>query len=110
MESKESAEAFKNLIQTSLEVTLASIHVLKAIRGSGWKVLVEGVRLHPGLRLDDFAVLKSDLDEASREDIRVMWDALDAEDGEVIVIPDLEEYRSEIVRKTEEGEGLTRLT
>ena len=59
LESKESAEAFKNLIQTSLEVTLASIHVLKAIRGSGWKVLVEGVRLHPGLRLDNFTVLKS---------------------------------------------------
>ena len=38
-------------------------------------MLAEGVRLHPGLGLDLVTVLKDDLDEARKEDIRVIWDA-----------------------------------
>ena len=31
----------------------------------GWKALAEGVRLHPGVLLDGFHVLKDGLDEAN---------------------------------------------
>ena len=77
--SKESAEAFKTLMQGSLEATGGTIHVLKRIGGEGWKALAEGVRLHPGLLLSCVTVLKDDLDEASQEDIKVMWDALETD-------------------------------
>ena len=77
LESKKSAEALKTLMQASPEATV-TIHVLlKPIGGEGWKVLAEGVRLHPECRLSYVALLKDDLDDASQEDIRVMWDALE---------------------------------
>ena len=44
-----------------------------------WKGLIEGVRLHPGLHLDILHLLKDGLDEASQEDIRVVWDALETD-------------------------------
>ena len=47
-------------------------------------MLAEGVRLHPGLHLEYVDVLKDDLDEASQEDIRVIWDALQT-DGQFSV-------------------------
>ena len=49
-----------------------------------WKGLIEGVRLHPGLHPAYVTVLKDDLDEASQEDIRVIWDALQT-DGQFSV-------------------------
>ena len=39
-------------------------------------MLAEGLRLHPGLLLDKVTILKEDLEDASKEDIRVIWDAL----------------------------------
>ena len=76
--SKESAEAFKTLMEASSKFIrgFGEIDVLGAIGGEGWKALAEGVRLHPGFDPEYVSVLKDDLDEASREDIRVIWDAL----------------------------------
>ena len=80
LESKKGAAAFKTLMEVSPEITLTGvgIRVSEAIGVEGWKALAEGVRLHPGLLLGYFSVLKDGLDEARKEDIRVMWDALDA--------------------------------
>ena len=78
--SKESAEAFKTLMEASSGSDIPPSGgidvVLKTIGGEGWKVLADGVRLNPSLILDGFSVLKDDLDETKEEDIRVMWDAL----------------------------------
>ena len=64
-------------MQGSLEATVIAISVLRPIGGEGWKVLAEEVRLHHGLLLWCVSVMKDDLDEATQEDIRVMWDALE---------------------------------
>ena len=79
VESKESAEAFKTVMQatTELTVTRVGLEVRMPIGGEGWKALAEGVTLHPGLRFNSSYVLKDALDGARREDIRVIWDALE---------------------------------
>ena len=109
--SKESAEAFKTLMEASSKFIrgFGEIDVLGAIGGEGWKALAEGVRLHPGLHPAYVTVLKDDLDEASKEDIRVVWDALKT-DGHFSVV-DPSQLDGQTVRKEEEGEdGWTRLT
>ena len=73
----------------------------------GWKALAEGVRLHPGLLLGYFSVLKDGLDEARKEDIRVVWDAL--ETGRVWVDLDHEKDEEEEIEKTEGEAGWNRL-
>ena len=113
VDTKESAEAFKTLMEATSEVTMheedCGIEVLRAIGGEGWKALAEGVRLHPGVRPTFVTVLKDDLDEASKEDIRVVWDALKT-DGHFSVV-DPSQLDGQTVRKEEEGEdGWTRLT
>ena len=40
-------------------------------------MVAEAVRLHPGLVIEYVAALKDDLDEASHEDIRVIWDPIE---------------------------------
>ena len=104
--SKESAEAFKTLMEASSEVAIEGMELLGAIGGEGWKVLAEGVRLHPGLHLDGVNVEKDDLDEASQEDIRVLWDALKTGSEFSVLDPSL----IVIVSKEEGEDGWTRLT
>ena len=82
--SLESAQAFKTLMQASSEVVSGrpystqyargQLKVQGEIGGKGWNELAEGVRLHPGLQLTYVHVLKPTLDEASKEDIRIIWD------------------------------------
>ena len=62
-------------------------------------MLAEGVRLHPGVFLHKVTVLKEDLDKASKEDIRVIWDALGLS-GAVIVELDPDRRANEKVKKT----------
>ena len=110
LESKESAEAFKTLMSASSKISITQI--VATIGGEGWKVVAEGVRLHPGLVRKCVAALKCDLGEASHEDIRVIWDAIET-DG-MFVVARLEEvhpdHDAEEVVKTEGGGGWTRLT
>ena len=84
------------------------VWVDEPIGGEGWKVLAEGVKLYPSLPLKFFAVQKDDLDEASQEDIRVMWDAVEPSGG-VSVGRDPEEDDYEWVDKNEGEGGWTRL-
>ena len=79
VESKESAEAFKTVMQASPEITFTHVglEVRMPIGTEGWRALAEGVSLHPGLRFDAFYVLKAALDGARREDMRVIWEALE---------------------------------
>ena len=109
LESKKSAAAFKTLMEASPEITLTGvgIRVPEAIGVEGWKALAEGVRLHPGLLLGYFSVLKDGLDEARKEDIRVVWDAL--ETGRVWVDLDPEKDEEEEIEKTEGEAGWSRL-
>ena len=103
LESNESAEAFKTLMQASSKISITEIDATDmSIGGEGWKVVAEGVRLHPGLVIEYVAALKDDLEEASHEDIRVIWDAIET-DGMFVV-------EEEEVVKTEGGGGWTRLT
>ena len=76
----------------------------------GWKALVEGMRLHPGLLLRELLVAKDYLGEERKEDIRVMWDALET-GGWILVDLDTEDFMRtyEEVKKTEGEAGLTRL-
>ena len=76
LESKESAEAFKTLMQASSKISITEI-AAETIGNEGWKVVAEAVRLHPGLVIEYVAALKDDLDEASHEDIRVIWDPIE---------------------------------
>ena len=115
IESKDSAEAFKTLMQASSEITPGIgrcrpliVWVDEPIGGEGWKVLAEGVKLYPSLPLKFFAVQKDDLDEASQEDIRVMWDAVEPSGG-VSVGRDPEGDDYEWVDKNEGEGGWTRL-
>ena len=101
LESKESAEAFKTLMQASSKISITEI-AAKTIGSEGWKVVAEALRLHPGVVIEYVAALKDDLDEASHEDIRVIWDAIET-DGMFVV-------EEEEVVKTEGGGGWTRLT
>ena len=109
VESKESAGAFKTLLQASPEITVraGTINVPEKIGGEGWKMLAEGVGLHPDLLLDEFTLLKDDLEEASQEDIRVIWDALTLS-GKVKVKLD-PECPSGRVKKTEGEAGWRKL-
>ena len=113
LESKEGVEALKTLMQDSSEAAVRTIHVRTPIGGEGWKAIAEGVRLHPGLRLNCVTVLKDDLDEASQEDIRVMWDALETDGRFVVVLGDFE-LSSNFERVSKGGTkgeaGWTRLT
>ena len=105
---KESAEAFKTLMEASSEVTTGGGIVLGAIGGEGWKALAEGVRLHPlRLRPAYVTVLKDDLDEASKEDIRVIWDALETYGFGSFRVVDPSQEDGQTVRKEEDfpGEG-----
>ena len=70
-------------------------------------MLAEGVGLHPDLLLDEFTLLKDDLEEASQEDIRVIWDALTLS-GKVKVKLD-PECPSGRVKKTEGEAGWSKL-
>ena len=106
--SKETAEAFKTLMEASSEVTIHEIDVHNwPIGGEGWKVLAEGVRLPPRLRLWAVKGLKADLEEASQEDIRVLWDALKT-DGRFTA--GRIGARKESVWKREGEDGWSRLT
>ena len=111
VDTKESAEAFKTLMEASSEVTMhgedCGIEVLRAIGGEGWKALAEGVRLHPGVRPTFVTVLKDDLDEASKEDIRVIWDALETYGFGWFRVVDPSQEDGQTVRKEEDfpGEG-----
>ena len=115
--SKNSAEAFKTLLEASSQVTAKKyygrISVLGPIGGDGWRVLAEGMRLHPGLLLKYVFVTKDALDEASKEDMRVLWDALKT-DGELEVglleEDDTVRRTGEIVSKEEGEDDWTRLT
>ena len=106
LERKESAEAFKTLMQFSrtIKVSNGTINVPKPIGGEGWKMLAEGMK--PDLFLSKVTVLKEDLDEASKEDMRMIWDAL-LLSGVVIVGTTL---RRDKVKKTEGELGWTKLT
>ena len=111
VDTKESAEAFKTLMEASSEVTMheedCGIKVLRAIGGEGWKALAEGVRLHPGVRPTYVTILKDDLDEASKEDIRVIWDALETYGFGSFRVVDPSQEDGQTVRKEEDfpGEG-----
>ena len=71
---------------------------------------MEGMKLQPSMRLNWFIVLKDLLDEAKKEDLRVIWDAVLSSSGQVSVDLDLDGETYEEVEKTEEGEtGWTRL-
>ena len=107
LESKESAEAFKTLMQASSKISITEI-AAKTIGSEGWKVVAEALRLHPGVVIEYVAALKDDLDEASHEDIRVIWDAMET-DGVFIVWLEEDHLWEEVV-KTEGGGGWTRLT
>ena len=106
LERKESAEAFKTLMQFSrtIKVSNGTINVPKPIGGEGWKMLAEGMK--PDLFLSKVTVLKEDLDEASKEDMRMIWDAL-LLSGVVIVGTTV---RRDKVKKTEGELGWTKLT
>ena len=114
---KEGAEAFKTLMQVGPEITepYLEIAVPKAIGTEGWKALVEGMKLQPSLRLNWFIVLKDALDEATKEDVRVIWEAVVDPSGRVSVDLDLEGLHGqpgdtfEEVEKTEGEAGWTRL-
>ena len=56
----------------------------------------------------ELTLLKDDLDEAKKEDIRVMWDAVKPS-GWVCVELDPKKYNHEEVEKTEGEAGWTRL-
>ena len=53
------------------------------IGGEGWSAVAEGIQSHPGV-VGSFAAPKEAMDEASREDLRNIWDAL-SQDGFWIV-------------------------
>ena len=114
---KEGAEALKTLMQVGPEITepYLEIAVPKAIGTEGWKALVEGMKLQPSLRLNCFIVLKDALDEAKKEDVRVIWEAVVDPSGRVSVDLDLEGLHGqpgdtfEEVEKTEGEAGWTRL-
>ena len=122
--SLESAEAFKTLMQASSEVVSGrpystqyargQLKVQGEIGGKGWNELAEGVRLHPGLLLTYVHVLKPTLDEASKEDIRVIWDALEPNGYLIVELEDPEdgkyELREDPVWKEEGEDGWIRLT
>ena len=71
------------------------------------------MRLHPGLLLKYVFVTKDALDEASKEDMRVLWDALKT-DGEfevgLLEEDDTVRRTGEIVSKEEGEDDWTRLT
>ena len=110
LESKESAEALKTILQACNQDAIrlpGTITVPKPIGGEGWKMLAEGLSLHPGLGLNKVTVLKEDLEEANKEDIRVIWDAL-LLSGVVSVELDPGNHGRETVTKT--AVGWTKLT
>ena len=105
LESKESAKALKTILQACNQDAIrlpGTITVPKPIGGEGWKMLAEGLSLHPGLGLNKVTVLKEDLEEANKEDIRVIWDAL-LLSGVVSVELDPGNHGREKVTKTEVG-------
>ena len=117
VESKKSAEAFQTLMEASSEIDWVweTIEVAKPIGAEGWKMLAEGLRLHPDMALGRVRVLKEDLQDDIREDIRVIYDAL-MPAGKLYVHVELDPnskerhcHRFEKVRKTDGDLAWTRL-
>ena len=51
------------------------VQVAGSIGGKGWSALAEGIQLHPGL-VGCFRAPKEVIEEATRNDLRKVWDAL----------------------------------
>ena len=83
--TRRSAEAFRTIMGASQEVIPGQpgddswpwprCQVAGPIGGEGWSAVAEGIQFHPGV-VRNFAAPREAMDEASREDLRNIWDAL----------------------------------
>ena len=95
--TRRSAEAFRTIMGASQEVIPGQPKSVDwswlrcqvaglffgPIGGEGWSAVAEGIQSHPGV-VGSFAAPKEAMGEASREDLRNIWDAL-SQDGVWIV-------------------------
>ena len=82
--TRRSAEALATTMGASQEVSpILILWVTGTIGGEGWAALAEALQSHPGVVLS-LAAPKEIMDEASREDLRKVWDALSL-DGRWVV-------------------------
>ena len=78
--TRRSAEAFKTIMGASQEVSAGALClVARPIGGEGWSAVAEGIKSHPGV-IETFVAPLLVMEEASREDLKKIWDAL-SQDG-----------------------------
>ena len=74
--SRRSAESFETIMGASREVIpVMDLSVRGAIGPEGWTALARGIQSHPGVVMG-FSASKEVMDEATREDLRDIWEAL----------------------------------
>jgi len=103
--TRKDAEDLKTILEATEEVrdTIHVVWITGRIGVEGWAALGQGVKSHPG-RVLTFSAPKAVMEEAKREDLRVIWEAL-GEDGGWRV----EEVHVEMINKAEGEEGWHKL-
>ena len=106
--SRRSAESFKTIMGASQEVIqVHDLSVRGAIGPEGWTALARGIQSHPGVVIG-FSAAKELMDEATREDLRDIWDAL-SEDARWMVEDSDGGYPVEMLHKPDGEAGWGKL-